>query len=45
MTGWGEPDDAAYSLQIGFDEHWAKPLDTNRVEVFMRERPERRLAA
>ncbi|HSX59628.1 MAG TPA: response regulator [Tahibacter sp.] len=45
VTGWGEPDDAAYSLQIGFDEHWTKPLDTNRVEFFMRARPERRIAA
>ena len=45
VTGWGEPDDAAYSLQNGFDEHWTKPLDTSRVEVFMRERPGRRIAA
>jgi CheY-like chemotaxis protein len=45
VTGWGEPDDAQYSLQAGFDEHWTKPLDTSRVEVFMRERPERRIAA
>jgi CheY-like chemotaxis protein len=45
VTGWGEPDDAMRSLRAGFDEHWTKPLDTNRVEVFMRERPERRIAA
>jgi DNA-binding response OmpR family regulator len=45
VTGWGEPGAAAHSLTIGFDEHWAKPLDTNRVELFMRERPERRVAA
>lgn len=41
VTGWGEPEDAGYSLQLGFDEHWTKPLDTHRVEAFMRERPQR----
>jgi len=45
VTGWGEPDDARYSLETGFDEHWTKPLDTSRVEVFMRQRPERAAAA
>ncbi len=45
VTGWGEPDDARYSLETGFDEHWTKPLDTSRVEVFMRVRPERVIAA
>lgn len=45
VTGWGEPDDARYSLETGFDEHWTKPLDTSRVEVFMRVRPERNVAA
>lgn len=45
VTGWGEPDDAAFSLQVGFDEHWTKPLDTSQVERFMREKPERRTAA
>jgi DNA-binding response OmpR family regulator len=41
VTGWGEPDDRAFSLRSGFDEHWAKPLDTARVELFMRQRPRR----
>lgn len=41
VTGWGEPDDRAYSLEVGFDEHWTKPLDTTRVELFMRQRPQR----
>lgn len=41
VTGWGEPDDRQYSLEVGFDEHWTKPLDTGRVELFMRQRPQR----
>ncbi|TDR46747.1 response regulator receiver domain-containing protein [Tahibacter aquaticus] len=41
VTGWGEPDDQKFSLDVGFDEHWTKPLDTSRVEVFMREKPRR----
>lgn len=45
VTGWGEPDDRAYSLEVGFDEHWTKPLDTLRVEQFMRRRPQRAEAA
>lgn len=44
VTGWGEPDDASFALQTGFDDYWTKPLDTSRVEVFMRERPLRRAA-
>jgi DNA-binding response OmpR family regulator len=37
VTGWGEPDDRKRSLDAGFDEHWTKPLDTSRVDAFMRE--------
>lgn len=44
ITGWGEPDDHRFSLEVGFDEHWTKPLDTSQVEVFMREKPQRKAA-
>ena len=31
VTGWGEPDDAAYSLKIGFDEHFIIAATGDRV--------------
>jgi CheY-like chemotaxis protein len=43
ITGLGEPDDFARSRRAGFDEHWTKPLDVERIERFMTARPRREL--
>jgi CheY-like chemotaxis protein len=35
ITGFGRPEDVESTLRAGFDEHWIKPLDVDRVEQFM----------
>jgi CheY-like chemotaxis protein len=41
ITGFGGPEDIESTRRAGFDEHWTKPLDVDRVERFMAQRPRR----
>lgn len=41
ITGYGSAEDIASTRQAGFDEHWTKPLDVDRVERFMASPPRR----
>ena len=43
ITGFCEPDDFERSRRAGFDEHWTKPLDVERIERFMAAAPRRDL--
>lgn len=35
VTGYGQPEDRAKAIQAGFDEHFAKPLDTSSLADFL----------
>ncbi|HSX59013.1 MAG TPA: response regulator [Tahibacter sp.] len=41
ITGFGRPEDIESTRRAGFDEHWVKPLDIDRVERFMAAAPRR----
>lgn len=41
ITGFGRPEDIQSTRDAGFDEHWTKPLDIDRVERFMATAPRR----
>lgn len=41
ITGFGRPEDIESTRRAGFDEHWIKPLDVDRVERFMAMAPRR----
>jgi CheY-like chemotaxis protein len=41
ITGFGRPEDIQSTREAGFDEHWTKPLDVDRVERFMASPPRR----
>lgn len=41
ITGYGRPEDMESTRQAGFDQHWTKPLDVDRVERFMASPPQR----
>lgn len=41
ITGYGSAEDIASTRKAGFDEHWTKPLDVDRVERFMAFPPRR----
>lgn len=41
ITGFGRPEDIESTRRAGFDEHWTKPLDVDRVERFMAMAPRR----
>jgi CheY-like chemotaxis protein len=41
ITGFGRPEDIQSTREAGFDEHWTKPLDVDRVERFMANPPRR----
>jgi PAS domain S-box-containing protein len=35
LTGWGQEDDKRLAAQAGFDEHWTKPVDPNRLQALV----------
>ncbi len=40
ITGWGTPEDVKRSVDAGFDHHFTKPADPDRLkEILQRERP------
>lgn len=41
ITGFCRPEDIQSTREAGFDEHWTKPLDIDRVERFMARPPRR----
>lgn len=41
ITGFGRPEDIESTRRAGFDDHWTKPLDIDRVERFMANPPPR----
>ncbi len=41
ITGFSRPEDVQSTREAGFDEHWTKPLDVDRVERFMATPPRR----
>jgi CheY-like chemotaxis protein len=41
ITGHDRPDDRERSQQAGFDQHWTKPLDVDRIERFVTTPPRR----
>jgi signal transduction histidine kinase/ActR/RegA family two-component response regulator len=36
VTGWGQADDVARAKEAGFDEHFTKPVDPDRIEALIR---------
>jgi CheY-like chemotaxis protein len=44
VTGFGRPEDIESTRLAGFDDHWVKPLDVDRVERFLASPPRRRRA-
>ena len=32
LTGWGQDEDKQMAEQAGFDEHWTKPVDPQRLQ-------------
>jgi CheY-like chemotaxis protein len=32
LTGWGQQEDKRLAEQAGFDEHWTKPVDPDRLQ-------------
>jgi CheY-like chemotaxis protein len=36
LTGWGQQQDKQVAAQAGFDEHWTKPVDVERLQELSR---------
>jgi CheY-like chemotaxis protein len=32
LTGWGQEQDKKLAAQAGFDDHWTKPVDSDRLQ-------------
>ena len=32
LTGWGQEQDKKLAAQAGFDDHWTKPVDSERLQ-------------
>jgi CheY-like chemotaxis protein len=33
LTGWGQEQDKRMATEAGFDEHWTKPVDPERLQA------------
>lgn len=42
LTGYGRPEDRARALAAGFDVHLVKPVEIDRVNELMEQRPRAR---
>jgi PAS domain S-box-containing protein len=41
LTGWGQQQDKRLAAEAGFDEHWTKPVDIERLQALSRSSTER----
>ena len=39
LTGWGQESDRKRSREAGFDAHWVKPLDPQRLSMLLASLP------
>jgi CheY-like chemotaxis protein len=37
VTGWARPEDQNRALDAGFDRHWVKPVDLEKIQSFLAE--------
>lgn len=35
LTGWGQDEDRRLAAEAGFDEHWTKPIQTDRLDALL----------